>query len=251
MFRLTSHVIRWSDAEIYARLGDPVLESVITRDGKPPGPHAPAMLVASVQNDTMSHTSFLQETTIISDFGQSYVSSCPPPSYEPGTLINYQSPEARFEGRAGFEADIWALGCAIFEIRAGFSLFESFLGNEVDILKQMVETLGRLPDPWWGAFEQHALWFTDDGQPKSEQDQERAGVLLKAGRTSIRTKLLGIGKRADLPSEDEGPMIENPLLRLPEEEVDLLTDLLQKMLKYRPEDRIRIQDVIRHPWFTL
>jgi len=98
-----------------------------------------------------------------------------------------------------------------------------------------------------GAFEQRALRFGGDGRPKSEQDQERVGVLLKAYRTSIRAKLLEIGEKDDLPSEDEGPMIEHPRVRLPEKEVDLLADLLQKMLKYTPEERIRIQDVIRHP----
>ncbi|KAG6843357.1 hypothetical protein H0H87_005505 [Tephrocybe sp. NHM501043] len=231
-------------------MGDPETENVLARDGQPVDPHAPAMLVAPIQNDKISHASLLEESTIISDFGQSYVAACPPASYEPGTMLSYQSPEARFEGRASFEADIWTLGCTIFEIRAGFSLFESFMGSDIEVLKETVETLGRLPDPWWGAFERRALWFKEDGVPMSEQDQDRAGVFLKAYRTSIREKLLKIGKQDDPPSEDEGPMIERPGVQLPEEEVDLLEDLLQKMLKYKPEERIRIQECIRHPWFT-
>lgn len=251
LFRISPHVIGWSDAEVYAHLGDPETEGVVACDGKPRGPHAPAMLVAPIQNDRISHASLLQEATIINDFGQSYVAAYSPPSYEPGTLLSYRPPEARFEGHVGFKADIRTLGCAIFEIRAGFSLFESFVGSDVEVLKQTVETLGQLPDPWWDAFEQRAFWFGEDGQPMSEQDQERAGTFLTAYRTSIRTKLLEIGEQGDLPYGYEGPMIENPGVRLPEEEVDLLADLLQRMLKYRPEERIRIQDVIRHPWFTL
>jgi serine/threonine-protein kinase SRPK3 len=250
LFRLLPHVIKWSDAEVYAHLGDPETENVRTRDGQPPGPHALAMLVAPIQDSKMSDATLLQESIVVGDFGQSYIVASPPSSYEPGTVLNYQSPEARFEGRVGFEADIWALGCAIFEIRTGFALFESFLGSDVDILRQMVETLGRLPDPWWAAFEQRALWFEENGQPKSEQDQERAGVLLKAYRSSIRAKLLEIGKQDDPPSEDEGPMNEKPGVRPHEDEIGLLEDLLEKMLKYIPEERIRIQDVIRHPWFT-
>ena len=234
---------------MYAHLGNPETENVRTRDGQPPGPHAPAVLVAPIENSKMSDATLLQESIIVSDFGQSYIIASPPPSYKPGTVLNYQSPEARFEGRAGLEADIWALGCAIFEIRAGFALFESFLGSDDDVLKQMVETLGRLPDPWWAAFEQRALWFGQDGQPKNEEDQERAGVFLKAYRSSIRAKLLEIGEQDDPSSEDEGPMIEKPGVRLREEEVGLLEDLLEKMLKYRPEERIGIHDVIRHPWF--
>lgn len=236
---------------MYARLGDPETENVETSDGKSPGPHAPAMLVEPIQNEYISHESLLQESAIISDFGQSYIAASPPPSYQPGTILSYQPPETRFEGRAGFEADIWMLGCAIFEIRAGFSLFESFIGSDIEVLKQMVETLGRLPDPWWDAFQQRALWFGKGGQPMGEQDQDRAGVHLEAHGTSIRMRLLEIGKQDDPPSKDEGAMIENSGVRLPEEEVDLLADLLQKMLKYSPEERICIQDVIRHPWFTL
>jgi hypothetical protein len=49
----------------------------------------------------------------------------------------------------------------------GFALFKLFLGSDVKILRQMVETLGRLPDPWWAAFEQRALWFEGDRQPTS------------------------------------------------------------------------------------
>jgi serine/threonine-protein kinase SRPK3 len=178
---------------VYAHMGYPETENVVTRNGNPPGPHTPAMLVAPIQNDNISHAS-LQESTFITDFGQSYVAACPPPSYELGTMLSYQPPEERFEGRAGFEADIWMLGCVIFEIRAGFTLFESFMGSDIEVLKQTVETLGRLPDAWWGAFEQRALWFDKDGKPKSEQDQDRAGVLLKAYRTSIKMKLFEIGK---------------------------------------------------------
>ena len=59
------------------------------------------------------------------------------------------------------------------------------MGSEIEVLKQTVETLGRLPDPWWDAFEERTLWFGEDGQPMNEQDQDRAGVLLKAHRTSI------------------------------------------------------------------
>ena len=242
--------MKWSDAEVYAHLGDPETENVRTRNRQPPGPHAPTLLVAPIQDSMMLDTTLLQESIVIGDFGQSYIAASPPLSYKPGTVINYQSPEARFEGRVGFEADIWALGCAIFEIRAGFALFESFLGNEVDILRQMVEMLGRLPDPWWGVFEQRALWFEEDGQPKSEQDQERAGLNVIAHRSSIRAKLLEIGEQDDSPFEDEGPMIEKPWVRLHEEEVALLRDLLEKILKYIPEERIRIRDVIRHPWFN-
>jgi serine/threonine protein kinase len=44
-------------------------------------------------------------------------------------------------------------------------------------------------------------------------------------------------------------MFEPTGSRLPEEEVDLLDDLMSKMLKLRPEERITMDEVVRHPWF--
>ena len=54
-------------------------------------------------------------------------------------------------------SDAWALGCAIFEIRAGSALFESFFGGPDEILRQIVQTLGRLPDLWWSRWENRHL----------------------------------------------------------------------------------------------
>ena len=164
-------------------------------------------------------------------------------------MFNYVSPEARFEERAGLEADVWALGCAIFEIRAGRPLFKSFFSSDADILKQTVGLLGRLPDPRWSVFEERIAWFEEDGEPKSVEDQERAGVSLGASKSSIREQLRSVGTQDEAPCVHEGRMIEPSGVRLREEEVELLGDLLGKMLKYRPEERIKMDDVIAHPWF--
>lgn len=43
-----------------------------------------------------------------------------------------------------------------------------------------------------------------------------------------------MGTQDDPPSVDEGPMIERSGVRLQEEEVKLLRDLLKRMLKYCP-----------------
>lgn len=46
-------------------------------------------------------------------------------------------------------------------------------------------------------------------------------------------------------------MIEKSGVILPEEVVALLGDLFERMLVCRPEDRIGMQEVIDHPWFSL
>ena len=248
---MSETVRRWSDAEVYGYLGRPEMEEVRTRRRQPRGPHAPPELVAPIENSKFSDESFLQESVLIHDFGQSYAVACPPKDYEPGTVMNYLPPETRFEERTGFEADIWALGCAIFEIRAGSPLFEPFLGSDADILRQTVETLGRLPVPWWSSFEERTLWFEEDGEPRSIEAQERDDLLLQASKSSIGERLHSIGTHDDPPYFDEGPMVEKSGVRLEEEEVELLGDLLHKILRYRPEERIGIQEIIQHPWFAL
>ncbi|KAJ7619556.1 kinase-like domain-containing protein [Roridomyces roridus] len=113
------------------------------------------------------------------------------------------------------------------------------------ISPETVETLGRLPDPWGSSFEKRTLWFEEDGRPR---DADR----LKSSESSIRGKLRSIGTEKDLKrltrSGYKGPMLG---VKMSEEEVELLGDLLEKMLRYLPEERIRIEEVVRHPWFQM
>ena len=53
----------------------------------------------------------------------------------------------------------------------------------------------------------------------------------------------------DAPHEYEGPMIETTGTRLEEEEVELLGDLLEKMFRYLPDERITMREVLDHQRF--
>lgn len=251
LFRVADHVHQWSDDYIYAILGEPDTERMATLDGSPLGPHAPVEVVAPIDNASLSSSSFLKEDVIVSDFGQSFAMDCLPEDYEPATVVHYASPEARFESRISLASDIWALACTIFEIRAGFPLFESFLGDEAEVLKQMVQMLGKLPGPWWTAFDEHQLWFESNGEPKPLHVQKGAGVSLPAIRSSIRGVLQNIGEQDKLGDVRQGAMFERAGTRLKEDEIQMLGDLLERMLRYRAEDRVTIQDVVCHPWFCM
>ena len=159
-------------------------------------------------------------------------------------MPEYTPPEMYFEEKIGTPADVWGLACTIFQIHAGFPLFSSFLKR--DILKRIVETLGKLPDPWWGAFKERHKWFDEDGNPKA------TGT---AKKTSIKQKLAMIGCQSAPPSHHrsrsgiiDGPMTERGT-RLDDDEIEVLGDLLEKMLKYRLQDRIKMCEVVAHHWF--
>ena len=213
-------------------LGEP--DIIQTLGGSPPGPQAPRELVASTP---YSFPSFLEENIFVIDFGQSFEIKAPPKGYQASTVIHYFPPEYRFDNVASLASDIWGLACTIFEIRAGRSLFTTFFGAHSDIMWDNVLTLGKMPEPWWSAFEERHRWFEENGRPKFRL------------KTSIREKLEMIGVEDTPPEADDGPMIEAVGTRLEEKEVVLLNDLLEKMLKYRPEERITIREVVQHPWF--
>lgn len=109
--------------------------------------------------------------------------------------------------------------------------------------------MGKLPEPWWHSFENRQLWFEENGKPKPKELQECEGVLLTSSTSSIRQKLRDIGVEDEASHEYERPLIESTGTRLAEEEVELLGDLLEKMLRYLPDERITIREVLEHPWF--
>ncbi|KIM46980.1 hypothetical protein M413DRAFT_63939 [Hebeloma cylindrosporum] len=248
LFHVAENVQHWSDSEVYINFGQPETEEIATLDHSPLGPHAPAELIAPIGNACLTHAILLQENILLIDFGQSFPALHPRRDYKPATVPHYQSPEARFEGTIGMPSDIWALACTIFEIRAGFPLFEAFLGGDDEILKEIVATLGKLPEPWWTAFDNHHLWFDEHGKPKARELQQ---VLLPAEKTSVKQKLASIGTQDAPPAiGSDGPMMERTGTKLEKVEIELLGDLLAKMLRYRPEDRIKISEVVSHPWFN-
>ncbi|CAA7268662.1 unnamed protein product [Cyclocybe aegerita] len=235
LFRVAGNVQDWSDREVYLNFGQPETEKIATCDRSPPGPHAPVELVAPIEGAYLTNSAILQEDVLLIDFGQAFSISRPP--------------KARFEGKIGLPSDIWSLACMIFEIRAGFPLFEAFLGGDDEVLKEIVATLGKLPEPWWNAFENRHCWFDENGTVKASELQQ---TMLPAEKTSIRQKLASIGAQDEPPvTGSDGPMMEPLGSRLDNTEIQLLGDLLEKMLRYRPQDRITMGEVVAHPWFAL
>ncbi|KAJ3857567.1 kinase-like domain-containing protein [Lentinula lateritia] len=219
----------------------PETDAVQMLNGQPIGPQVPSEVTEAIDPFIFFENDLLQESIVVVDFGQSYAASEPTKDYKPRTMVNYMSPETRFEGRVDPESDVWTLGCAIFEIRAGFPLFDPFFPSDAVILTKIVGTLGRLPDPWWNVFKNRHL-FEEDGRPKTN------GI---AVTPSIRELLQSIGTRDEILDSDGGSMFEQTETRIDGTEVDLLVDLLGKMLRYRPEDRIGVDEVVNHPWFKV
>lgn len=72
-----------------------------------------------------------------------------PPAHEIHTTNYYAAPEILFGTNINFHSDIWALGCLIYEMRAGYPLFSPAIDNPAgEAVHEIVQMLGKIPSPW-------------------------------------------------------------------------------------------------------
>ena len=227
---------------MYDRLGQPYKDNVATTSGDDPEPSAPTYLVEAMSD---IKAQYVTETIFIIDFGQSFFLEHPPADGV-GTPLSYRAPEAIFDLKAGACSDVWALACTIFEIRAGQALFEAFFSTREEIVRQIVQTFGKLPEPWWEAWECRLDYFEEDGRPKKTGDSDST----QASMYPLVDLIKDIGFEDTSNTDQNGREEAQKTAQVSPEEIASLEDLLSKMLKYTPKERISAEDASRHPWFT-
>jgi serine/threonine-protein kinase SRPK3 len=113
---------------------------------------------------------------MIIDFGIAFLEEHS--SVDIGTPKAYCAPEFNFGCPRSVSSDTWALGCTIFEIRAGACLFK-FRGvpTRDQVLVSMVQLLGKLPEIWWKEWEEGHNWFDIEVQVGGEMADSVQGNL--------------------------------------------------------------------------
>lgn len=160
----------------------------------------------------------------------------------------------------GVGSDIWALGCTLFEIRTGRKLFDTFDDDQDEYLCKMAMMLGKLPEPWWSTTWEARKLFFEDNVDNDGHVVEIRKELLHIGGGEIRFEASALQipeprsiKDAIIP----GLYYENRCgpggVRhgISQEETDLLSDLLLKILRYNPKERLTASQIVDHPWFKL
>jgi serine/threonine-protein kinase SRPK3 len=139
-----------------------------------------------------------------------------------------------FDNLTGIGCDIWAFACTLYEIRSRRMIFETYDGTDDDVLSYIVRLLGKLPEPWWSAWEARSRRFDEDGKPTGEETFTFQDLL----EDSVQFRI----------GDKNGRLVD---IAVPPEERNLLADLLLRMLKYDPTERATIDSVMDHPWFNL
>ena len=241
---------------MYERLGQPYKDAMSTSASYDDlGPSAPTLVVEPIAD---IKPQYVTESILIIDFGQSFFLDSPPSSGL-GTPWSYRAPEAIFDLEASVYSDIWALGCIIFEIRAGEQLFEAFWQEPDEILDQLVRALGKLPEPWWQAWDGKANHHSEEDLPlaSSYSLQDHVKSIGSEDAIDDKSDLAATQNANNCKSESGGLSADKKTAlskpqgaKLSLAEVASLYDLLSKMLKYESEERMTAEEVYKHPGFT-
>lgn len=236
----------WAEEEVYRRLGDPVKEEIRTTSKAEPGQSAPRYVVEAAN---MPHTDHLASDIYLIDFGESFRFEEPPRIENVGLPFMYRAPETIFTAQYNQHSEIWALACLLFEIRAGNPLFTSIMGGADEVIQQMVQMIGKLPEPWWHRWEKRKLCFDDDGKPLKDWP----GGKVLAVQYPLEEMIADIGSEDDDKAVSSGPaieMLEPTWTQVPADEALAMRDLLDGMLLWVPSERLSVQEVRKHRWIS-
>ncbi|WEW55999.1 hypothetical protein PRK78_001434 [Emydomyces testavorans] len=216
-----------SDADIYSYLGAPKRVPLSPMSGEPTAPSAPSYGIVKA-NLASFGLKRLTNTVKIADFVDSFSILSPPEIIN--TTLSYAAPEILLEHKISRSSDVWSLGCTLFELRFLKQLFPSYDDPRDIVLRSMVEILGVPPEHQWQKWENRRTYFPEGGPLET-----RVG-----GRSCLSETIRRFNKKTMQDNGGRGA--------LSEDEIECFEDLLSRLLKYEPKERITAFEAISHPW---
>jgi serine/threonine-protein kinase SRPK3 len=236
----------WSEEEVYRYLGTPVKKGIFSADGAPIRSHAPAYIVHPGKLFLLEEQLRISKILII-DFGQAYFLEEPPKKII--TPQQFSAPELLYpdtQQEVSAASDRWAVGCIIFKICTGYTLFKALFNPRYDALKDIVAMLGRYLDLMWQSWGQRSRYFDSNGVP------------IKAGKDAISVKPYSLRARIRNISRLYVTGHNQGMINPKDEEVTLenwellhLYDLLSEIFIYDLKQRWLLQEAIHHPFIML
>ncbi|CAB3978491.1 dual specificity kinase CLK2 isoform X1 [Paramuricea clavata] len=134
---------------------------------------------------------------------------------------HYRAPEVVLELGWSYPCDVWSIGCIMFELYTGFTLFQTHENKEH--LAMMERILGRLPSSMcWES--KKTKYFYKGRLDWDERSSD--GKYVRENCKSLRK-----------------------YAKSKEESHQSFFDLLECMLEYQPEQRITAAEALEHPFF--
>lgn len=229
--------------EFREKFGEPETVPVSRVDDKPLTPNVPAHAVVPLYLGKKAQEFTLADAhgLILSDFGEAF---SPATEQRLGkdcnTPLAKKAPETLFEpnSHVSYPLDIWSLGTAIWEI-LGMKFIFSESETLDETVAQQIDVLcsSNFPDSW-------------------RKQWERLGEETSDGETPIPNRPTGV--REIWPNlEDAFEKFVQKYRRkreaagtFDEDETQAILDLMRGMLKFRPEERLTIDEVLKSDWMV-
>ncbi|KAK7961730.1 kinase-like protein [Apiospora aurea] len=245
LVKLPSTIDELSIADFRKTFGEPETVPIHRADGEPLPPNAPPQAVVPLYLGRMAEEFTLDDANglILGDFGEAFA-----PATEErlggdcNTPVAMRAPEALFEPDTpvSFSADIWSLGTAIWEI-LGMNFIFSETETMDEIVAQQIDVLGYhgLPLAW-------------------REHWERSNTEELVTETEVEVPRHPTGHRNAWPPLEQAfeefvqkhRREQEAMGVFGEEETKAILDLMRGMLRFKPEERITIQEVLQSEWMT-
>lgn len=161
----------------------------------------------------------------------------------------------------GVGSDIWALGCTLFEIRTGRKLFDTFDDDQDEYLCKMAMMLGKLPEPWWSTTWEARKIFFEDNVDGDGRVVEIHRELLRPDTGDGQVRFEAFAEQVPEPRSIKDAIILGLVYEnrhgpggvrhdISQEETDVFSDLLMKIFRYNPEERLTASEVVDHAWLS-
>jgi dual-specificity kinase len=141
---------------------------------------------------------------------------------------HYRAPEVILGLGWNYSCDLWSVGCILVELCSGEALFQTH--ENLEHLAMMERVLGPLP--------KHMIVRAD----RRAEKYFRRGLRLDWPE--------GAASRESLKAVWKLPRLQNLVMQHVDHSAGDLIDLLQGLLRYDPDARLKAREALQHPFFT-
>jgi len=235
----------WTIEQVHERFGEPRTNQVFRLDDQPLGSEVPSYTVERAYLRGSREEDLPRKIKII-DFGEASFSV--EQRTELGTPDSFRPPELFFDENITLPADIWAMACIIFEAFGKRPLFEHppiFRASKEEVLSEMVDVLGMLPEKWWRKWENRSRYFDSDGTWTPYMSFRGDPRPLPERLLQMRNSRIWRGHF--IIPDTKGAVKQDPEQMNREDAVGLMK-LLMSMLEYEPSKRATAEEVVNSEW---
>lgn len=118
----------------------------------------------------------------------------------------------------------------VWEVMGDGPFMSSFLFNWDEVIADQVDALGPLPQEWWEKWEAKLNEFEENGQPKGQREY------------------WSLERRFHMNIQD--PRMEEGTEQMDNDESHAFLDMIKGMLRFRPEERLTADQVLRSEWMS-